>query len=522
MPVRRCADGHELPWRRPLPGLTFIPLHHGDRLDMVNPAGDVGVITLWSPVRTARRKLDAISPAILDPAAGRVAVVANLYGDGMYAMLCNLLFNPQITQLIALGEDLGLPTAAELRAFLSEGLEDAAVLGAPLRRVRGTDRLFPVDDAFDAARLQRTVGLTELGALSAPDLGPRLLAALRDLPVAAPAAEEDRRRGDLPDATLPPGSRRPSDVAAHQVVRRRPLDCWTELVVRGVRFGRPVELRNGPRLELLNARAVITDPHEESPEALARHGIQPERLAAYQDAILQPQLPDAIAYTYGNRLRGHFPQSPAGADTLQTVIDTLRTRPESRRGYVALWDTALDLPADETQDSASPCLTTLAFRLHEGRLALTSTFRSHNLLTAWMLNVYGLIAIQRHVASALDAEPGPLTVISHSLGIDPANPRFALAQALARDWKRDEDRDQDTGKYTLREDPSGYFVVTADGERGVVVAEHRYGGLLLKRYEGPRADHLLREIGGDMAVSLVSHGLWLGYELARHEALLRG
>lgn len=469
-----------------------------------------------------RRKLDAISPAILDPASSRVAVVANLYGDGMYAMFCNLLFNPQVTRLVVLGEDLGLPIVAELRAFLSSGLEDAVTLGAPLRRVRGTDRLFPADPAFDAERLQRTVGLTELGALSAPDLGPRLLAALAGLPAAPPAGEADRRRVDLPDATLPPDARRPSDVAAHQVVRRRPLDCWTELVVRGVRFGRPVQLRNGPRLELLNARAVITDPREETPEALARHGLRAELLAAYQESVLEPRLPDAVSYTYGNRLRGHFPQGPAGADTLQTVIETLRARPESRRGYIALWDTALDLPADETQDGAAPCLATLAFRRHEEQLTLTATFRSHNLLTAWMQNVYGLIAIQRHVASALDVTVGPLTVISHSLGIDPSNPRFALARTLARDWRRDEDRDQDTGKYTLREDPNGYFVVTADTERGVVVAEHRFGGLLLKRYEGPRADHLLREIGGDMAVSLVSHALWLGHELARHEALLRG
>src|SRR3981081_2435674 len=111
---------------------SFEALYHAERLHMVNPAGDVGLVTLWSPLRSAKRRLAEISAELLDPGRSRVAVISNLYGDGMYAMLCNLLFNPQVRHLIAVGQDLGLPTCDELEAFLELGLEDAVVLGAPV------------------------------------------------------------------------------------------------------------------------------------------------------------------------------------------------------------------------------------------------------------------------------------------------------------------------------------------------------------------------------------------------------
>ena len=142
-------------------------------------------------------------------------------------------------------------------------------------------------------------------------------------------------------------------------------------------------------------------------------------------------------------------------------------------------------------------------------------------MTAWLRNVYGLRAIQRHVAARCELEIGPLTVISHSLGIDPSSPHFQLARGLSERWRRDDDRDQETGKHSLREDPNGYFVVSVDEQAGRIVAEHRFGGMPIKRYSGERADALANEIGGDMAVSLVSHALWLGRELARNEAILR-
>jgi len=504
---------------------TFKALYYPELLHPVNPAGDVGLVTLWSPLRSARRALEAISPEILDPGGSRIAVIANLYGDGMYAMFCNLLFNPQVRHLIAIGEDLGLPTCAEIAAFLERGLEDTEMLGVPMKRIRGTGRIFPVLADFDEQALRGRLSFRCLGKLSGPSLASELTAHLSELPHATRVPT--RLRVELATEAGEADMRRPSELTAHQVVRRRPLDCWEELVVRTVRFGRPVTLRNGPRLELLNVKAVIVDPAEESAQALAKYGFQLAAFREYQVRILEPELPEGISYTYGNRLRGYFDadtgscdagEDSGSCDTLQAVIELLGANPESRHAYIALWDTAVDLQRNRTVAGyAALCLISLFFRRTEGGLSLTAVYRAHNLLTAWLENVYGLLAIQRHVARGADMAVGPITVISNSLGIDPRSPRYALAREIAAGWRRDEDRDRQTGKYSLREDPHGYFVVSVDREAGAIVAEHRSEGVLVKRYSGRRADRLAGEISGDMAVSLVSHALWLGRELASKE-----
>jgi Thymidylate synthase len=503
-------------------GPGFTALYYPDRLRTVNPQGDVGIVTLWSPVRAVERKLGAALPEFLDPERSRVAVISNLYGDGMYAMFCNLLFNPQIRHLIAIGEDLDLPTCAEVEAFLGAGLEDWEMLGTTMKRIRGTQRIFPDLVGFDADRLRRTLTFRYLGKLSNSSAAADVADYLSQLPGPTPASQVSRLRVDLPVFDAGRYAYRPSQPSGHEVIRARPLDCWKELVVRVVRFGRPAILPDGPRVELFNAKAVITDPAHEPREVLAGYGFHLDRLLAYQAEIVRPDLPEGVSYTYGNRLRGYFDLGSAGSDALQLVVDALRANPNTRRAHIALWDTAADLPC-ATPDAvrATPCLTTLFFRCIEKRLTLTATYRAHNLLTAWLENVYGLMAIQQHVATATGLPVGPIIVISHSLGIDPRNSRYELAQTIAENWKRDDDVDQAGRKHSLRADPNGYFVVTIDETEECIVAEHRFAGLLIKRYKSDRAERIEREVSGDMAVSLVSHALWLGRELTRKEQILR-
>jgi Thymidylate synthase len=502
-------------------GIRFEALYYPELLHEVNPEGDVGLITLWSPFGAVERKLRAESPDLLDSAKSRIAVAANLYGDGMYAMFCNLLFNPQIRHLVAIGQDLELGATAEIQAFLDHGLEDSVLLGQPVKRIPGTTRHFPVVDEFDEHDLRAQLSFHDLGKLSSTALVARLDELVAELPRLGPSRSE-RLRVPIPEAPTADGAEhRPSLVTAHQVTRRRPVDCWEELVVRAMRFGRPIELLKGPRLELLNARAVIAEPSEEPAELLATYGFDLERFHAYQRAILDPALPDDVSYTYGNRLRGYFDLGPS-RDTLDAAIAQLRADRRTRAAYVSLWDDRADLARIDST-SSTPCLTTIFFRPADDRLTLTATYRSHNLLTAWLENVYGLMAIQRHVAEGAGMQIGPITVISHSLGIDPTSPRFPLATTIEREWNHDDDVDRDSGKRTLREDPNGYFVVSVDRERGEIVADLRVEGMLLKHYRAERAVTIEQQVAGDMAISLVSHAMWLGRELARAEmSLARG
>ena len=61
----------------------------------------------------------------------------------------------------------------------------------------------------------------------------------------------------------------------------------------------------------------------------------------------------------------------------------------------------------------------------------------------------------------------------------------------------------------------GYFVVSLDGDE--ILAEHRFEGALIKQYRSDRADRIAHAVAADMAISLPSHALWLGRELANKE-----
>jgi len=515
--------------------MRFEALYYADRLRVVNPEGDVGVLVLWTPRPVAERKLEELVPGILDPGSSRVAVISNLYGGGLLAMFCNLLYNPQIRHLVAIGQDLNQPACAEIDAFLTAGLETEQMFGASVYRIRGTDRRFSRLAGFDADRLRSTLTFRNLGMFSAPDCARRLRECMRQLPVRPNGWSADRIAVEMPMSLGTDYQYRPSNSAAHQVVRLRPLDCWEELVTRVVRFGVPVELSDGPRVELTNAHAIVTDPAEESPQVLASAGFDIGDLHRYQAEMFKVAVPEDVPYTYGNRLGGFFDlgssgpqagppghQPDAARDTLAAVAATLRVNPESRRAYVSLWENTVDLSADGVPRASAPCLTTLCFRLTGGGLHLTATYRAHNLLSAWMRNVYGLIAIQRQVAGEAGLAAGPISIISHSLTVDPRDPAFELARQIAAGWKTDGERDRERGGHSLREDPNGYFQLTVDPNAKEIVAEHCYDGLVLSQYRAATAAKIERQIIGDMAVGLPSHALWLGRQLAIKEAELRG
>jgi hypothetical protein len=458
--------------------------------------------------------LNEITPAILDDSAGRVAVIANLYGDGMYAMFCNLLYNPQLRHVVAVGQDLNLPTCREIESFLENGLEACEVNGMSMQRIPGTNRVFPDLAEFDVSRLQARLTFRYVGGFADSTMPNRLLQALAELPAPTDDAP-DRIHVEIPTAASNTGFRRPSQIMSHEVTRDSPHAAWKELVVRTMRFGRPVLLGGRSRIELLNVKAVIVNPREDDPEVLRGSGFDLEEFHRYQQRILSDDVPADISYTYGNRLRGYFLQPSGGRDSLATAVKLLRQNPTTRHAFLTLWDMATD-----TKRESPPCLTTLFFRVGPKGLALTATYRAHNLLTAWLENLYGLIAIQGYVREQLEVQADSLTVVSHSLGIDPASPRYDQARSIERGWTRDDDFDEISKRYSLRQDPNGNFAIRADVKQGVIVAEHWAEGVLVKRYTAERADVIARQIAGDMAVSLPSHGLWIGQELVRKESEL--
>ncbi|MBF0191384.1 MAG: hypothetical protein HQL99_09665 [Magnetococcales bacterium] len=485
--------------------MEFIPLYYKDKLDLINPGnGDVGILTLWSPVAVIRQHFVAAGIDLM-PRSSRIAAFGTLYGEGLPELLRNLLYNPQIRHLVLFGVDLG-GSRESVSGFFTRGLEPTLCLGSVIQQIVGTSQ--KLDDGVKPADFAGGLSVVDLGKPGDPDARERLQGFFATLPPPSPVNVERR---DIPLARFEV-KRFPSDPRGHQILADGPLSAWKELIHRLYRFGYPVILTGkGERLELQNVKVTIREPLEESPEQLRVHGFDPEAFARYQEGILSAAIPEGQQYGYGNRLRGHF-----GADehdTLAQAARMLRENPDSRHVFISLWDTGRDLLSDA---AGHPCLVSLFARRFEGALTLTAVFRTHNALTAWLMNVHGLIAIQRHIAEESGLTPGALTLISHSITLDPQGNGLERARTI-HDFRN---REQSAGS-GFRQDPHGDFVMSVNEELGQIVLEHRFEGQRLHRYAGKTAEEIERQLVMDLAVSDPGHALYLGRELGRAEARLK-
>lgn len=101
--------------------MEFKPLHFGNKLRIVNPHGRVGIVTLWSKVEFVEAALAEMN-VDLSPATSKIAVIGNLFGNGLPHLLRNLLYNPQIGQLVICGANKS-GSAEDLIGFFKDGLE---------------------------------------------------------------------------------------------------------------------------------------------------------------------------------------------------------------------------------------------------------------------------------------------------------------------------------------------------------------------------------------------------------------
>ena len=479
--------------------MEFKPLYFGDRLTVINSQGSIGVVTLWSKVDYVIERFREAG-VDLNPKTSPIAVFGNLYGNGLREMLRNLLYNPQIRVLLVCGNNRS-GSRRELEYFFEQGLEkinafvkykspEQGLEVAPAR-IRKTNRI--VDDLVKPEDFTLKPNLV-------PFLDPREEESLSEIRYffetleLEPSIAPERKIIPLPEVEVPYF---PSNPRVHVVSQDSVLDAWREVLYLLTRFGHRVTLKKGDRLELQHVKVVVEKPRFETDEKLKAAHLDPRKLRSYQDDILKGEMRPDETYNYGHRLRTQF-----GVDALAACVELLKKDPEDRKAYVALWDTRRDLTVKE----GHPCLVSLFFRKFAGKLTLSATFRTHNAMDAYPLNLYGLMAIQGWVAERVGLPPGAITVISHSLGLDPKE----LDRALMVIGKR---------PFKVRLDPMGYFRITLDGKE--ILVEHRFEDVTLKEYRGKKAERLQHEIARDVALSDINHAIYLGRQLAKAEMALK-
>ena len=156
--------------------MEFIPLYFQDKLQIINPQGTIGLLTLWSKVDYVLERFRQAG-VDLDPATSPVAVCGTLYGNGLRELLRNLLYNPQIRTLVVCGRNRS-HSLEELEAFFTQGLEDSPSPllafapgpdGQPVAtcRIRGTNRI--IDNLVRPELFRTPPRLVKLGEPQAAD-----------------------------------------------------------------------------------------------------------------------------------------------------------------------------------------------------------------------------------------------------------------------------------------------------------------------------------------------------------------
>lgn len=485
--------------------MKFEPLYYSDRLHLINPEGDIGIVTLWSRVEQLLHLLTQLE-IDLSPHTSRIAVIGNLYGNGLPQMLRNLLWNPQITHMLALGQNLS-GSKEELVHFFSDGLEPVEFLGVATHRIIGTTRI--IDHLVTPEDFKNGLQIYPLGKLSDKQTGQEIIQFFNVLPDKI-IPQVARKNVPIPKTQI---QRYPSEPRAHTILKPTPLEAWKEVIFRLVRFGYPHHLKKGLRIELQNVKVIIENPMEESEEHLQAYGFSLSHFKNYQKSILNAQCPSEQSYTYGHRLRAYF-QDHTGTtiDSLKMIIQRLNEDRQTRHAYTSLWDNHRDLP----EGHGCPCLVSLFFRYFDNQLTLTASFRTHNAMDAWLENVYGLIAILRYVAEYTHLSMGAITILSHSLSLSGDVMEKAKAVAHHKNGPRSDSR---TGEKEQQYDDHGHFMVTTDGAE--IIVQHLYEGAVIGEYRGKTALALEKQLTRDCAISEISHALYLGREIAKKEAQLK-
>ena len=467
--------------------LEFIPLHFANKLRIINPHARLGIITLWSRIDFVEQMLYELG-VDLHPDTSPIAVIGNLYGNGIPHLLRNLLYNPQIRDLVICGADRS-GSAHELKSFFESGLEQTVSLGETVTRIKNTHRI--IDDQISPDHFTTKPRILSIGELK----GESREKLNQFLQTFTPEATTDTARVEieLPEVHV---SHYPSEPRNHNIVKDTPLEAWRELIFRLVRFGHLVQLRKGERQELQNVRVVIRSPQADNEDELTKFNFSLADLKQYQTDMLIGPLPDDHSYTYGNRIREYY-----SFDALKKFAERLNDNTQDRDCYLALWDSRFDIDAED-----APCLVTLFFRVYDEKLTLTATYRSHNALDAWLKNAYGLMKAQEIVANETGLPIGALTIISHSISVDPS--KYDLAQRVAN-----------AKGFDLEMDSNGQFMISIEDSE--IVARHLSDeGALLHEYHSKKAERIQHEINRDCAISDVNHAMYIGRQLAKAEVCL--
>ena len=198
------------------------------------------------------------------------------------------------------------------------------------------------------------------------------------------------------------------DAAIGRIIKARTInDAWHRGLNVIWNHGSVITDERGSQIkEHLNLMVVIEDPYTDMiPDDISWNE---ERLEEYAKQLVTGENVQDFEYTYGQRLRNWNDQ----VDQIAYVIDKLKESGTTRRATAVTWIPTVDTHVDEV-----PCMILDDFKIRDGKVHLTTLFRSHDFAGAYPANLYGLSKLLEYVAESVGLLPGKITTVSVSAHI---------------------------------------------------------------------------------------------------------
>ncbi len=489
------------------------PILYKQVLHVKDPANPVGVAIMWT-------ERQVVADMLKDE---NYCAIGNLYSSaGISAMIRNVYANPHVRKIILWGADLSRSGAA-LMALMANGVDENFFIigdekGGQIEKEIGKEAI----DLF-----RTSVEIINLRGKSPDELRKTVAKYSSEKP--APFTEPK-----VFPTSRPKPFTFPSEQIGFRIHGKTAAQTWLKILNNILRYGRNKTTRytqENELKELLNVMAVVYEEDPDKPYLPHFFPFSQKDLTTYYPQVLSAKQIPGIAYTYGQRLRDHD-----GVDQIQNIIDLIKTRPFSKKMVAFTAKIKEDWSVVNKGDT--PCLTQILCSIQDGKLFMTTHFRSQDMVHGWPRNVFSLRKLQKLICDESGVPMGAFVMITHSAHI--YSDDYELVEKILKEnyekelgyTSRQMFEDDPRGNITIEIEevgtksvgrPTKYAVKPTDKEYEIVLKIYApNGGLLLKEWRGKTAMEIYIELVnlGDYLV-LPSHAIYIGSELQRAEYYIK-
>lgn len=489
------------------------PILYKQVLQVKDPQNPVGVAVMWTERQVVADLLKNVD----------YCAIGNLYSSaGISAMMRNIFANPHIRHIVLWGADLSRSGQA-LVALMENGVDENFF-------IIGDEKKGQIEKEIGRENIElfrKNVRIVNLRGKPVTDLQQTV----------AQLSQEKPKSFSEPK-TFPTSRPKPFTFPSEQIGFRihgtTAAQAWLKIINNILRYGRNKTTRytqENELKELLNVMAVVYDEDPEKPYLPHYFPFTEKDLQTYYPQVLSAKQIPGIAYTYGQRLRNND-----GVDQVQKIIDLIKTRPFSKKMVAFTANVKEDW--NQVNRGDTPCLTMVLCSIQDGKLFMTTHFRSQDMVHGWPRNVFSLRKLQKLIADETGYPLGAFVMITHSAHIysdDYELVEKILKENLAKELGY-------TSRQMFEDDPRGNVVIEIEElsknpvgrpprfakkprkkEYEIVVKLYApNGGLLLRQWRGRTAMELYIEMVnvGDYLV-LPSHLIYIGTELLRAEYYIK-